>query len=145
VTSIGSIVLNDSTQAPLVAAQSVLRSASAEPVDDEALGRQIVQAIRLQWQGGVGEARVQLKPEHLGTLTVSLKVEGGAVSADIHAETQAAQQWISAHETDLRSGLERQGMTLERFNVHPDAEQQQRQQGRGSRSSATPQPRLRRR
>jgi flagellar hook-length control protein FliK len=95
-------------------------------IDDGGLERQIVQAIRLQWQAGVGEATIKLQPEHLGSLTISLKVDGAAVAASVRAESPAAQQWIAAHETDLRSSLERHGLTLERFVVSQDSERQQR-------------------
>lgn len=125
VTSVAPITLNSAAGSTAIHAPSEAQGAAV--FDDQALEQQIVQAIRLQWQGGIGEATIQLKPEHLGALTVSLKVEGSTVSADVHAETQSAQQWIAAHQADLRSGLERQGLTLERFDVNPDAEQQRRQ------------------
>ena len=49
--------------------------ASAAPRQEEAVLPQIVQSIRLQTAQGSSEARVQLKPEHLGALNITLKVE----------------------------------------------------------------------
>jgi flagellar hook-length control protein FliK len=125
VTSIAALGMNDATHAA-AAVDPPTGSATLSTVDDQALGQQIVQGIRLQWQGGVGQATIQLQPEHLGSVTVSLKVEGQSVSADIQAETSTAQHWISTHETELRSGLERHGLTLQRFVVSHDESQQQR-------------------
>jgi len=48
---------------------------------------------------------------------VSLRVEGGAVSADLRVQTPAAQHWIASNEGDLRSALERQGLHLDRMQV----------------------------
>jgi flagellar hook-length control protein FliK len=123
-------------------------AATAAPIDDEAFEQQIVQAIRLQWQSGLGEATIKLQPPELGSMTVSLKVEGGAVSADVRVETTTAQQWIAGHELDLRSGLERHGLTLERMTVSQDAQQlrqfQQQQQQQQQQRYAAPSPRRRR-
>ena len=99
---------------------------AAARIDDGGLERQIVQAIRMQWRGGLGEATIKLQPAHLGSLIVSLKVGSGAVSATVQAETPMAQQWIAAHESDLRSALERHGLTLERLVVSQDSERQRR-------------------
>ena len=51
--------------------------ASAAPRHEEVVLPQIVQSIRLHAAQGSSEARVQLKPEHLGALNITLKVEQG--------------------------------------------------------------------
>jgi flagellar hook-length control protein FliK len=124
VTGVASTLMNDAPHAAVVVDPPAVAVTSV-PIDDHALGQQIVQGIRLQWQGGVGQATIQLHPEHLGSVTVSLKVEGQSVSADIHAETSTAQQWIATHESELRSGLEKHGLSLERFTVRQEEQQQQ--------------------
>jgi flagellar hook-length control protein FliK len=111
--------------------------------DEGALEHQIVRAIRLQWQGGIGQATIRLQPEHLGSLVVSLRVDGGVVSASVRAETPAVEQWISANERDLRSGLERQGLTLDRLVVNPDGHER-RHSARDERRSPGPRARGRR-
>jgi flagellar hook-length control protein FliK len=79
---------------------------------DVQVARQVVRAISLAWRDDVGEARVLLNPEHLGEVSVAIRVERGAVTAVLQAETASAREWIRAHETDLRHGLESQGLEL---------------------------------
>jgi flagellar hook-length control protein FliK len=89
---------------------------------------QVIRAITLQWRQGVGEARIQLQPEHLGHVTVNLRVEGGTVTATLRAETQAVSDQIQAQQHQLRTALEQQGLTLGRLlvRVDPEGRRQQR-------------------
>lgn len=91
----------------------------ASPSDDVVLP-QLVRAMRLQLVGGVGEARIQLDPKHLGAVTVNLRVEGGVVSAVVTAEQSAVRQWIEQHEMSLRQALAQQGLMLDRLHVERD-------------------------
>jgi hypothetical protein len=106
------------------AAEAVTGTGAAPDVDlgttavlDSHVERQLVRTISLAWRNDQGEAHVRLSPEHLGEVTVSLKVERGAVSAVLQAETAAAREWISAHEDDLRQGLASCGLDLESLVV----------------------------
>jgi len=97
--------------------------ASAAPRHEEVVLPQIVQSIRVHAAQGSSEARVQLKPEHLGVLNITLKVEQGNVTATIQADVAAVRQWIQSHESSLRQALSEQGLQLTRLIVHPDGEQ----------------------
>lgn len=117
-------------QAPVDFARYLAAAASPE---SRAAGRaldevapQLVQAMRLQATQGGGEVRVQLRPEHLGAVTIDLRVEHGRVSASFNAEVPAVRQWLEAHEGSLRQGLSDQGLHLERFVVSKDGESPQR-------------------
>jgi flagellar hook-length control protein FliK len=83
---------------------------------------QIVQAIRVNALQGASEARVQLKPDHLGALTITLKVEHGQVTATIHAEVAAVRGWIESHESSLRQALSDQGLHLAKLIVEEDGQ-----------------------
>jgi hypothetical protein len=96
---------------------------SAAPRAEETVLPQIVQSIRLQAVQGTTEARVQLKPEHLGNLNITLKVEHNQVTATIQADVAAVRQWIESHEASLRQSLSEQGLQLVRLEVHPDGQQ----------------------
>ena len=96
---------------------------SAAPRAEETVLPQIVQSIRLQAVQGTTEARVQLKPEHLGTLNITLKVEHNQVTATIQADVAAVRQWIESHEASLRQSLSEQGLQLAKLEVHPDGHQ----------------------
>ena len=96
--------------------------ASATPREEEAVLPQIVQSIRLHATLASSEARVQLRPEHLGALNITLKVENGNVTATIQANVAAVRQWIESHEASLRQALSEQGLNLTRLVVEPDGE-----------------------
>jgi flagellar hook-length control protein FliK len=108
----------------------------AEATPDPPIAGQVVRAISMAWRDGVGEAKVRLTPEHLGEVTVSLRVERGQVTAHVQADTATAREWIQAHEVDLRQGLEGQGLQLARLVVTADGHRQRQDGGKPQ-----PQPR----
>ena len=117
----------------------VAEAATAQdgPALDDVLPTQIIRTIRLQWQAGQGEARVQLRPDYLGELTVAVKVDQGAVTATLHAESPDVRRWLESHSGSLRDALAEQGLRLDRLVVAdehgrqdaPDAERRDRQAG----------------
>jgi flagellar hook-length control protein FliK len=88
---------------------------------DTDLPEQIVQSIRVQALDLGGEARVRLRPEYLGEVVVSVKVDGGAVTATLQADTAAVRRWIETHEVSLRMGLAEHGLHLDRLIVSEPA------------------------
>lgn len=115
--------LSDGVRFTATSAAGSAAYASAAPRPEVHVLPQIVQSIKLQTAQGTSEARVQLRPEHLGALNIALKVENGHVTATIHAENPAVRQWIEANETSLRQALTEQGLQLSKLVVHPDGEQ----------------------
>ena len=89
--------------------------------------RQLVQTMRMQFRDGIGDAVVRLRPEHLGEVSISLRVDQQSVSATVHAEVAAVRQWLESQEASLRSGLAEQGLHLEKFVVREDPQQNQQQ------------------
>jgi hypothetical protein len=85
--------------------------------DEPELPDQIVQSLRLHATSGGGEARVQLRPEYLGELTVRVVVEDGVVTARLEAERPAVREWIERHEVMLRQALGEHGLTLDVLSV----------------------------
>ena len=83
---------------------------------------QLVQSLRVQFRDGIGEAVVKLKPEHLGSVQISLKIENGSIKATVQAEVAAVRQWLESQQDTLRTSLAEQGLRLERFVVEPDGE-----------------------
>jgi flagellar hook-length control protein FliK len=113
--------------------------------DPHALGGQLVRQISMQWRDGVGDARLTLRPEHLGDVTVSLRIEQGAVTAHVTAAAPEVRAWLSAHEGLLREGLSGQGLTLHQLEV-ADEPADGRTDADGRRAPQDePQPRPRRR
>jgi len=85
---------------------------------------QLVQSLRMQFRDGIGEAVLKLKPEHLGSVSISLKVENGGLKANVQAEMPAVRQWLESQQDTLRSALADHGLRLDRFEVEPDGQQQ---------------------
>src|SRR6185436_4446436 len=77
------------------------------------LPQQIVQAMRLQWNNGVGDARISLRPDYLGDLSIAIRVERGDVTATLTASQPEVRQWIESHEATLRQMLSDRGLQLD--------------------------------
>lgn len=101
--------------------------APAQPAD---VLNQLLQAFRVQIRDGGGDAVLRLNPKELGEVSISLRVENGAVSATITTEVDSVGDWIENQESVLRDGLEDVGLRLERFVVERDGRQQQQQEQR---------------
>ncbi len=86
----------------------------------EGVTQQIVQSLRTQLRGGIGEAVIRLKPEHLGEVTINVRVERGAVEATVTASLPAVREWLEAQEPLVRQHLADQGLSLTRLRVEPD-------------------------
>lgn len=127
------------------AAASVLSSADAEAVHS-----QVVQSLKLQWAGGAGEATVRLRPEYLGDVTATIKVEQGAVTATLQADRPEVRRWMEANTQTLRDGLVEHGLKLDRLDILAEAAKggatHDERQGkpRGRQPQPQPQPRPRR-
>jgi flagellar hook-length control protein FliK len=93
---------------------------TAGDVPDSDTPERLVHSLRMQFLRGGGDAVVQLRPEHLGPVTVSLRVEGGTVEARITAANPVVAEWLEAHHETLREGLQANGLTLDRLMVDRD-------------------------
>jgi flagellar hook-length control protein FliK len=102
---------------------------------DTDLPEQIVQSIRLQALDLGGEARVRLRPEYLGEVVVSVRVDRGAVTATLQADTPAVRRWIETHEASLRTGLAEHGLHLDRLIVSEPAKSESDPEERRRQSS----------
>jgi hypothetical protein len=102
---------------------------------------QIVKSMHVQVKAGGGDMTLTLTPEHLGTVTIELRVEHQKVSASLGADTAAVRGWIATHEQDLKAGLADLGLHLDEFVVRDDDPQQKRerheQRSPGGRRKAT--------
>ena len=110
---------------PMVATAPV--APTAMPEAEENL-QQLIQTMRVAARSGGWEATVHLKPEHLGEVSISLRVDGRNVSASVQAEAAGVREWLRAQEESVRSGLAEHGLQLERFVVDRDGRQQHHEQ-----------------
>jgi flagellar hook-length control protein FliK len=123
--------LPPSTQA--TAAASTLPAAAGEQVL-----QQLVSSIKMQWKDGIGEAKLHLRPEALGAVSVTLRVEAGAVTAVVRAESAQVQEWVVQHQQTLRQQMEAAGLRLDELVVSPDGQRQH------AREESSPDPQQRR-
>ena len=98
---------------------------SESPVNGPSLTRSLVQTVRVQVRQGGGEAHIRLNPEHLGELSVLVKVDGSRVSATLRAESPLVRSWIEAHQQELRAALKEQGLSLDDLVIDADGRSRQ--------------------
>ncbi len=106
----------------------------------------IVERIAVTVRGGQSEARIALKPEHLGSLRVQITTDNNMVSIKIMTEFSMARDLLESNLPQLKAELQQQGLDVEEFNVSFDEEEQQfrreerqaRVVRRGRRQSGTP-------
>ena len=117
-----------------IAAVATAPVAQEETPGPDNVGR-LVQAMRVIARPGAWEANVRLNPEHLGDVSIAIRVERNTVSAVVNAEGAGVRQWLESQEDAVRSGMAEHGLQLDRFIVQRDgqrrdAQPQQEQQGR---------------
>lgn len=69
------------------------------------------------------EMVLQLKPEHLGELTLKVSVDSGIVSAAFHSNNPEVRQVIEASLPQLKQDLSQQGIKLDSVSVFSGSEQ----------------------
>jgi flagellar hook-length control protein FliK len=112
--------------APATIAAPVAVAAPAPMTDVDAENvHNLVQAMRVTAKAGGWEATVRLRPEHLGEVTIALRVEGNNVSAVVQAESAGVRQWLMDQEQAVRSGLSEHGLQLDRFAVSRDGQRRE--------------------
>jgi len=99
---------------------------AAASVDRAHLVQQLTRHIEsVQAANGRGEISLNLTPEHLGALRLTIVRDAGNVSARIVVETAQAHQAVDSAREHLRTALENRGLTLESLDVslnrNPDA------------------------
>lgn len=94
-----------------------------------------VSKMNIKQLNGVHEAKLVLNPQSLGQVDVTIKSHNGVITAQFHAETQAAKDMLDNQLPQLRAALTQQGLQVDRLEVNQQQEtafsfQQQREQAR---------------
>ncbi len=82
----------------------------------EILG-QIVQKAKIIVTTGITKVQIQLKPEHMGKLILSVSTENGLVTARFNAETHQVKGIIESNLNALRDALTEQGIKVDQLTV----------------------------
>lgn len=121
---------------PVAVDAMAVEAPTLDAATGESVHAQIVRSLKVQWTGGLSEARVTLRPEFLGEVVATITVEQGVVSATLQADTPEVRHWIEAHTSSLRDALVEHGLKLDRLTVAEparepaDADRQGRPRGR---------------
>jgi flagellar hook-length control protein FliK len=126
-------VAENIARAPAASAVAAPPPADSEPAD---VASQLVQSMRVQVRNGVSEAIVHLKPEHLGEVSILLKIEQQSVTATLRAESSDVRELVAQQEPALRQGLAEHGLELRQLTVRED-DTRSRQQTPQQRSAPT--------
>lgn len=93
------------------------------------IGRQVAQQVEQGMlstvKGGGTRLDLQLNPQELGSITVSLSVRNGEVSAVIRSEKSETNDMISRQVDAIRMNLEQQGLKVDKLEVRQETRQEQ--------------------
>ena len=93
------------------------------------IGRQVAQQVEQGMlstvKGGGTRLDLQLNPQELGSITVSLSVRNGEVSATIRSEKSETNDMISRQVDAIRTNLEQQGLKVDKLEVRQETQQEQ--------------------
>jgi flagellar hook-length control protein FliK len=95
------------------------RIASLRSIDVDDLLAQIKNKIKLLIENGGSRLSVELKPENLGTVLMSVSSNKGVLSINLYAD-QAAKQVLEENIAELKRSLEQSNLNIENLNVLSD-------------------------
>ncbi|MEX0819224.1 MAG: flagellar hook-length control protein FliK, partial [Pirellulaceae bacterium] len=123
------------------------RGSSISDADQARFVDRVARAVQATGDRG-GTLRLRLSPPELGSLTLEVKVQGGAVSARVEADTPTARSLLLDNLPMLRERLAEQGLRVDQFDVDladrhsdgtadglPQNDQQQRERPRSNTTS----------
>lgn len=106
-------------------ASATQQNASASVVLDRQVAQQVEQGMLTTLKGGGSRIDLQLNPQELGAITVSLTVRNGEVSAVIRSEKSETTDIINRQVDAIRTNLEQQGLKVDKVEVRQESRQEQ--------------------
>jgi len=96
----------------------------AMPLAQQA-AQQVEKGMLSTIKGGGTRLDLQLNPQELGAITVSLTVRNGEVSAKIRSEKSETTEMLHRQAESIRTNLEQQGIKVDKVEVQQDTRQDQ--------------------
>lgn len=87
------------------------------PASERAVVQQITSKFQLFTGQHGSEIRIQLKPEHLGQVKISIEIDREVVVTRMQVESEKVRHIVENNVQTLKSSLEEQGIKVERFEV----------------------------
>ena len=112
------------TQAVQNASADVLDAATVAPIGRQ-VAQQVEQGMLSTIKGGGSRLDLQLNPQELGTINVTLSVRNGEVSAIIRSEKSETADMINRQVDVIRTNLEQQGLKVDKVEVRQETPQEQ--------------------
>ena len=112
------------TQAVQNASADVLDAATVAPIGRQ-VAQQVEQGMLSTIKGGGSRLDLQLNPQELGTIHVTLSVRNGEVSAIIRSEKSETADMINRQVDVIRTNLEQQGLKVDKVEVRQETPQEQ--------------------
>ncbi|GGF96746.1 flagellar hook-length control protein FliK [Paenibacillus aceti] len=113
VVTAGQLALRDAGAAQL--------TVKAPPVPVENFGKEVgqflINKLDIIKAHGMSEARISLNPQHLGSVDVQIKMQGGQLVAQFITEHAFAKESLEAQMSQLRSALQAQGLQVSKLEV----------------------------
>ncbi len=107
--------------------ESVKKAVTMPSAERTNIFNQVVESAKVVLQEGKSEMTLQLKPEHLGRLSVEIVTERGIMMARFEAESQQVKEIIESNLSLLKDALESQGLNVQGFSVSVGQQNAQRQ------------------
>ncbi|NLK98700.1 MAG: hypothetical protein GX272_11610 [Epulopiscium sp.] len=123
--------------------ESTQSQLNSRPVDAEQLIKQMVDHIKVNIKEDSTEMNLQLKPDHLGNLSLKIVTERGIITAQFVAESQAVKEIIEANFNQLKDVLQEQGLLIENLEVSVKQDFQEQQSNFMERNSSKSSKRIR--
>ena len=101
----------------LEAIQNQAAAPKAQTVNKEEVINQIVKKAEIIFTDAQPEIRMQLEPENLGKLTLSIAVEKGLITAKFVAESHEVKQIIESSFNELKDMLNEKGLGVQNLSV----------------------------
>ncbi|HWR40408.1 MAG TPA: flagellar hook-length control protein FliK [Patescibacteria group bacterium] len=138
ISAVASVVATAPQTTPTIAtAEQPLTAPFYPPADSSDVLGQIVENARLINATDKTEMVIQLKPEHLGELTIKVHVSGGIVNASFHSGNSDVRGILEASLPQLKQDLANQGIKVDNVDIQTSLEQYtpNQHQGQWSHSS----------
>lgn len=129
-TKAGALLPNNPTLDKLENMQKIFKTEKNAMVQKESILNQIVKHAKVTLSKTNSQMDVELRPEHLGKISLKIITEQGRVTARMFTENVEVKQVIESHFSQLKEALESQGIKVEGFsvNVGRDKENQPEEQ-----------------
>lgn len=105
-------------------APEAMRSADPQPLLSRQAAQQVEHGLLSALKGGGARLDLQLNPQELGAISITLTARNGEVSARIRSEKTETAEMVTRQLDMIRTNLEQQGIKVDKIEVQLENKQQ---------------------